>query len=35
MRRIMRKFNGIDPGLVPDEGSRFVKVVFRLDSPYG
>ena len=35
MHRIMRKFNGIEPGLAPDEGSRFVRVVFRLDSPYG
>ena len=33
MRRIMRKFNGIEPGLVHDEGSRFVRVVFHLDSP--
>ena len=35
MRRIMRKCNGIEPGSAPDEGSGFVKVVFRLDSPYG
>ena len=33
MRRLMRKFNGIEPGLVHDEGSRFVRVVFHLDSP--
>ena len=33
MRRIMRKFNGIEPGLVHDEGSGFVRVVLRLDSP--
>ena len=34
MRRIMRKCNGIEPGSASDEGSRFVRVVFRLDSPY-
>ena len=36
MHRIMRKFNGIEPGFAPDEGSRLVRerVVFRLDSPY-
>ncbi len=33
MRRLMRKFNGVEPGLVHDEGGRFVRVVFRLDSP--
>ena len=33
MRRLMRKFNGIEPGLVHDEGGRFVRVVFHLDSP--
>ena len=33
MRRIMREFNGIEPGLAHDEGSRFVRVVFHLDPP--
>ena len=33
MRRIMREFNGVEPELVHDERSRFVRVGFRLDSP--
>lgn len=33
MRRIMREFNGIEPGLAHDEGGRFVRVVFHLDPP--
>ena len=33
MRRLMREFNGVEPGLAHDEESRFVRVVFRLDSP--
>ena len=33
MRRIMREFNGIEPELAHDEGSRFVRVVFHLDPP--
>ena len=33
MRRTMREFNGVEPELVHDEGSRFVRVVFRLDPP--
>ena len=33
MRRIMREFNGIEPELVHDERSRFVRVGFCLDSP--
>ena len=33
MRRIMREFNGIEPDLVHDERSRFVRVGFRLDPP--
>ena len=33
MRRIMREFNGVEPELVHDERSRFVRVGFRLDPP--
>ena len=33
MRRIMREFNGVEPDLVHDERSRFVRVGFRLDPP--
>ena len=33
MRRIMREFNGIEPDLVHDERSRFVRVGFCLDPP--
>ena len=33
MRRIMREFNGVEPELVHDERSRFVRVGFCLDSP--
>ena len=33
MRRIMREFNGIEPELVHDERSRFVRVGFCLDPP--
>ena len=33
MRRIMREFNGVEPELVHDERSRFVRVGFCLDPP--
>ena len=33
MRRIMREFNGVEPELVHDERSRFVRVGFSLDPP--
>ena len=33
MRRIMREFNGVEPDLVHDERSRFVRVGFCLDPP--
>lgn len=31
MRRAMREFNGTEPGLVEDEGGKFVRVSLRLD----
>ena len=30
---LMREFNGVEPDLVHDERSRFVRVGFRLDPP--
>ncbi len=32
MRRAMREFNGTEPDIVQDEGAKYVKVTFQLDS---